>query len=164
MNIVRGLQMNWPELSFNACQVTTSRKLLWILSHGHLVSLYYMTLKVAGIPIDAMVNPESSTTVMSFELFKNVEWEAGIPLGVFRPPDLVFQDDSPANHPYWSPSGSDFEWQGKSVVSTVYLCSELGAEGAMSVRCQCDDTPGFMILAPGVEPHGGDSLPRKPTV
>lgn len=54
-----------------------------------------------------------------------------------------------------------FECQGKSVVSTVYLRSELGAEGEQCLLGTNVVIPlGLMTPAPGVEPCGGDSLPN----
>ena len=41
---------------------------------------------VSGIPVDAMVDRESSATVMSF---KKVGWETGILVGALCHPDLV---------------------------------------------------------------------------
>lgn len=48
-----------------------------------------MPMSVAGIPVEAMVAPGSSATIMSFNLIKMTE--AGIPGGVpLSPTDLVF--------------------------------------------------------------------------
>ena len=55
-----------------------------------------------------------------------------------------------------------FEWQGKSVVSTVYLCYEVGAEGEpclLGINVVISLV--LMIPAPGVESCGGDSPSRK---
>ena len=46
---------------------------------GALGPLFYATVVVAGTPVDALVDPGSSATIMSFELFKKVGTKAGIP-------------------------------------------------------------------------------------
>ena len=39
---------------------------------------------ISGIPVDVMVDPGSSVTVVSFELFEKVGWEAGVLVGALR--------------------------------------------------------------------------------
>ena len=49
--------------------------------------LYYATVKVAGVPVEAMVDTGSSATIMSFASFKEVRKAAKIPREALKPPD-----------------------------------------------------------------------------
>ena len=54
--------------------------------------LFYATVKVAGVPVEAMVDTGSSATIMSFDLFQKVGKAARIPQEELRPPDVVLHD------------------------------------------------------------------------
>ena len=61
---------------------------------GSLGPFYYTTINIAGSPVEAMVDPESSSTIISFGLFRRIGREAGIPTDAMQPPDMVLRDYS----------------------------------------------------------------------
>ena len=123
---------------------------------GSLGPLYYTTVNVAGVPIEAMVDPGSSATIMSFDLFKKIGHKAGIPKEALKPPDLMLRDYSRRPIPIGARVNVTFEWQGRSVEATVYLRSDIGTNVVIPL--------GMMTPAPGVEPRGGDVCLKKPMV
>ena len=46
---------------------------------GSVGPLYYASVEVEGIPTEALVDSGSSTTILSFQLFKQIEKRAKIP-------------------------------------------------------------------------------------
>jgi hypothetical protein len=46
---------------------------------GYLGQLFYTTVKVGEVPVEAMVDTGSSATIMSFDTFQNLVKAAGIP-------------------------------------------------------------------------------------
>ncbi len=55
---------------------------------GSLGPLYYATVTVAGTPVEALVDSGSSTSIMFYELFKQVGPKAGIRTDDLHPPDV----------------------------------------------------------------------------
>lgn len=132
---------------------------------GSLGPLYYTTVNVAGIPVEAMVDPGSSATIISFDLFKKVGHEAGIPKEALKPPDLVLRDYSQRPIPIGAKVNVTFEWQGRFVEATVYLRSDLGGGGEPCLLGTNVVIPlDLMTPAPGVEPRGGDVCLKEPMV
>ena len=52
---------------------------------GSLGPLYYATVTVGGTRVEGMVDPGSSATIMSLNLFKKIEQKAGIPAEALKP-------------------------------------------------------------------------------
>ena len=93
---------------------------------GSLGPSNYTIVKMAGISVEAMVDPGSSATFLSFDLFEKVGHKAGIPKGALKPPDLVLRNYSQQPIPIGARVNMTFELQGRSVEVTVYLQSDLG--------------------------------------
>ena len=49
--------------------------------------LYYATVTVSGTPVEGMVDPGSSATIISFNLFRTIGQKAGIPKEALKPLD-----------------------------------------------------------------------------
>ena len=131
---------------------------------GSLGPLYYATVTVGGTPVEGMVDPGSSATIMSFNLFQKIGRRAGILKEALKPLDsgLVLRDYSQRPIPIGACVELTFEWGGKSVTSTVFLRSDLGVGGEPCLLGTNVVIPlGLMVPGPGVEPRGGD---RSPTV
>ena len=131
---------------------------------GSLGPLYYATITISGSPVEGMVDPGSSATIMSFNLFRTIGQTAGIPKEALKPLDsgLVLHDYSQRPIPIGACVEMTFEWGGKSVTSTVFLRSDLGVGGEPCLLGTNVVIPlGLMVPGPGVEPRGGD---RSPTV
>ena len=93
--------------------------------------LYYATVTVSGTPVEGMVDPGSSATIILFNLFQTIGQKAGIPKEAVKPLDsgLVLRDYSQRPIPIGACVEMTFEWGSKSVASTVFLCSNLGVRG-----------------------------------
>ena len=131
---------------------------------GSLGPLYYATVTVGGVPVEGMVDPGSSATIMSFNLFQKIGRRAGILKEALKPLDsgLVLRDYSQRPIPIGACVELTFEWGGKSVTSTVFLRSDLGVGGEPCLLgTNVVILLGLMVPGPGVEPRGGD---RSPTV
>ena len=125
---------------------------------GSLGPLFYAKVDVAGTSVEAMVDPGSSATIMSFELFRKIGARAKIPVEALRRPDVVLRDYSQRPVPIGACVDLEFEWQGKSVTTTVYLRSDLGTQGEPCLLGTNVVIPlGLMVPGVGVEPRGGDS-------
>ena len=125
---------------------------------GSLGPLYYAKVIVAGTTVEAMVDPGSSATIMSFELFRQIGTTAKIPVDALKQPDVVLRDYSQRPVPIGACVDLELKWQGKSVTTTVYLRSDLGAQGEPFLLGMNVVIPlGLMVPGVGVEPRGGDS-------
>ena len=54
---------------------------------GAVGPLYYASVEVEGVPTEAMIDPGSSATILSFQLFKQIGKQARIPSTALRKPD-----------------------------------------------------------------------------
>ena len=75
---------------------------------GALGPLYYVTVSIAGEPVEAM---GSSATILSFELFKRIGKKANIP----DAPDVVLRDYSQRPIPVGAKVDLEISYNGKSV-------------------------------------------------
>ena len=124
---------------------------------GSLGPLYYANVTVAGTSVEAMVDPGSSATIMSFELFRNIGAKAKIPVEALKRPDVASWDYSQRPIPIGACVDLELEWQGKSVTTTVYLRYDLGAQDEPYLLGTNVVIPlGLMVPGVGVEPCGGD--------
>jgi len=57
--------------------------------NGALGPLFYATMDIAGTPASALVDPGSSATIMSFELFRTIGTMAAIPSEALQPSCLL---------------------------------------------------------------------------
>ena len=92
-------------------------------SHG---PLFYAKVTVTSTSVEAMVDPGSSVTIMSFELFRKIGARAKVPVEALKQPDVVLRDYSQRPVPIGACVDLELEWQGKSVTTMVYLRSDLG--------------------------------------
>ena len=81
---------------------------------GSLSPLYYATVTISGSPVEGMVDPGSSATIMSFNLFRTIGQKAGIPKEALKPLDsgLVLCDYSQRPIPIGACVEMTFEWGG----------------------------------------------------
>lgn len=79
---------------------------------GALGPLFCASISIAGTSVEALVDPGSSATIMSFELFKKVGKAAGIPREAMRLPEITLRDYSRRPIPIFAVVDLEFEWQG----------------------------------------------------
>ena len=61
---------------------------------GSMGSFYHTRVEIASIPVEAMVDPGLSATILSFELFQSIGKQAQIPPDALKFPDIVLRDYS----------------------------------------------------------------------
>ena len=96
---------------------------------GALGPLFYATVVVAGTPVDALMDPGSSATIMSFELFKKVGTKAGIPREALQKPKVMLREYSRRPILVFAEVNLEFSYQGQRVTVPVYLRSDQGLAG-----------------------------------
>ena len=86
-------------------------------------------MSVSGTPVEALIDPGSSASIMSFDLFQKVGRRAGIPRSALKRPDVVLRDYSQRPIPIGAQVELEFEWGGKAITVPVYLRSDQGIKG-----------------------------------
>ena len=137
---------------------------------GALGPLFTAAITISGTPVEALVDPGSSATIMSFDLFKKVGKAAGIPRDALKLPEVTLKDYSRRPIPIFAVVELEFEWQGNKMSAPVYLKSEQGS-GMVSEPCLLGTNvvillelmipgPGVTVREPGVGQTGMVRLVR----
>ena len=79
---------------------------------------------MSGSPVEALVDPGSSASIMSTELLKQIGPKAGISKDDLRPPDIVLRNYSRNQITISGRVDLEFTWRGKTVKSPVYVRSD----------------------------------------
>ena len=148
------LQREWVDAEFSRlAEVYTQGASVDTVS-GALGPLYYATVSIAGSSVDALVDPGSSATIMSFDLFRMVGKGAGIPREAMRKPEITLRDYSRRPIPIFAVVDLEFEWQGNQLTAPVYLKSDQGPKGEPCLLGTNVVIPlGLMVPGPGVRPQ-----------
>ena len=148
------LQREWVDAEFSRlAEVYTQGASVDTVS-GALGPLYYATVSIAGSSVDALVDPGSSATIMSFDLFRMVGKGAGIPREAMRKPEITLRDYSRRPIPIFAVVDLEFEWQGNQFTAPVYLKSDQGPKGEPCLLGTNVVIPlGLMVPGPGVRPQ-----------
>ena len=121
---------------------------------GPVGPLYFTNVEIAGVPVQAMVDPGSSATILSFELFKLIGKQAKIPSEALRPPTIALKDYSQRAMPIGACVELPITWNGQTATIPVYLRSELGVDGEPCLLGTNIVVPmGMMVPGPGVQPR-----------
>ena len=59
---------------------------------GALSPLYFAKVTIEGTPVDGIIDPGSSATIISFDLFKKVGGKARIPSSTLEVPHVTLRD------------------------------------------------------------------------
>ena len=120
---------------------------------GSLGPLYYAQVTIEGSTVEALVDPGSSATILSFDMFRKIGKAAGIPGEALKIPEVVLRDYSQRPIPIGVQVELTFEWKGKTVRTTVYILSDLGISGEPCLLGTNVVIPlGLMTPGLGVEP------------
>ena len=118
---------------------------------GALGPLFYATVSIAGTSVESLVDPGSSATIMSFELFKKVGAKAGIPREALQKPNITLRDYSRRPIPIFAKVDLEFSYQDKQIITAVYLRSDQGTAGEPCLLGTNVVIPlGLMVPGPGV--------------
>ena len=93
---------------------------------GALGPLYCATIMIAGTPVEGLVDPGSSATILSFDLFRKIGRKATIPCEALMLPEVTLRDYSRRPIPIFAVVDLEFCVQGRSVTVPVYLRNDLG--------------------------------------
>ena len=118
---------------------------------GALGPLYFVTLTVAGSRVEALVDPGSSASIMSYDLFKQIGPKAGISAEDLQPSDVVLRNYSQNPITLSGKVNLEFKWQEKAVVSPVYLRSDREKGESLLLGTNIIIPLGLMLPAAGVE-------------
>ena len=95
---------------------------------GAVGTLYYVTVSIAGKPVEAMVDTGASATILSFEQFKRISQKADIPVSALSAPDVVLRDYSQRPIPVGAKVELELSFNSKSMVAPVYVRGSGSAE------------------------------------
>ena len=128
---------------------------------GALGPLYFAKVTIESTPIDGMIDPGSTATIIFFDLFRKVGGEAHIPSSAPEVPHVMLRDYSQNPIPIGAQVNLTSRWQDKTVTTPVYEAAKgehslLGTNIVMPL--------GLMVPSEGVEARGGQSasLPVAP--
>ena len=117
---------------------------------GALGPLYCATIMIAGTPVEGLVDPGSSATIL-FDLFREIGRKASIPCEALTLPEVTLRDYSRRPIPIFAVVDLEFCLQGRSVTVPVYLRSD---QGPVSEPCLLGTNVviplGLMVPGPGV--------------
>ena len=148
------LQCEWVDAEFSRLAEVYSQGASVDTVSSALGPLYYATVSIAGSSVDALVDPGSSATIMSFDLFRMVGKGAGIPREAMRKPEITLRDYSRRLIPIFAVVDLEFEWQGNRLTAPVYLKSDQGPKGEPCLLGTNVVIPlGLMVPGPGVRPQ-----------
>ncbi len=122
--------------------------------------LAYATVKLAGVPTEAMLDTGSSVSLMSQSLFFKVGKAAKIPVEAIQHPDVPLKDFSQNHIPVTGRVEIKVEARGKSIVIPIYILP--GAEPPCLLGLSAVQELGLMTLSPEVVLKG-DAEQKKPT-
>lgn len=108
------------------------------------------------MPVEGMVDPGSSATIISFALLQEIGKQAQIPSEALKLPDIVLRDYSQNPISVGAQVSLVFRWQDRTVTTPVYVRSDI-APGAESCLLGTNVVVplGLMIPGEGVEARGG---------
>ena len=160
------LQEEWTEAEFARMRACYDQSLEVSNVAGALGPLYYAEVTVAGTPVEALIDPGSSATILSFDLFMRIGKTAGITSKELRPPRVTLRDYNGRPIPIGAQVDLQFEWKGTSVTAPVYLRTEKG--DTRSEQCLLGTNVvmplGLMVPGEGIQARGEakDTEPRSP--
>ncbi len=128
--------------------------------NGTVGRLAYATVKLAGVPTEAMLDTGSSVNLISQSLFFKVGKAAKIPVEAIQHPDVPLKDFSQNHIPVTGRVEIKVEARGKSIIIPMYILP--GAEPPCLLGLSAVQELGLMTLSPEVVLKG-DAEQKKPT-
>ena len=145
------LQQEWVDAEFSRLSCVYSPEATVDAVKGALGPLFYATVSIAGTSVESLVDPGSSATIMSFELFKKIGAKAGIPREALQKPNITLRDYSRRPIPIFAKVDLEFSYQDKQIITAVYLRSDQGTAGEPCLLGTNVVIPlGLMVPGPGV--------------
>ena len=90
---------------------------------GALGPPYFAKVTIEGTPVDGMIDPGLSATIISLDLFKKVGEKARIPSSGLEVPHVTLRDYSQNPIPIEAQVNLTFRWGDKTVTTPVYITS-----------------------------------------
>ena len=123
---------------------------------GAIGPLFYATVMVEGMPVEAMLDPGSSATIIPYSVFKGIGKKARIPSESLQPPDVTLRDYNQGPIPVGARVELTFTWKDRAVTTPAYIRSELsGGNDCCLLGTNVIVPLGLMVPDLGVEARGG---------
>ena len=117
--------------------------------------LYYAKVDIEGSPVEALVDPGSAATLISFNLFKQIGRKTNIPSSVLSKPAVSLRD-------YNQRTGASVDlticFNGQKVVAPVHMCSPDSQVESCLLGTNVVIPLGLMVPTAGVEPKPNKSI------
>ena len=125
---------------------------------GPIGPLYYAKVDIEGSPVEALVDPGSAATLISFNLFKQIGRKANIPSSVMSKPAVLPRDYNQCTIPVGASVDLTISFNGQKVVAPVYICSPDSQVESCLLGTYVDIPLGLMVPTAGVEPKPNKSI------
>ena len=132
---------------------------------GAIGPLFYATVRVEGVPLQATLDPGSSATIIPYSLFREIGKKARIPAESLQPPDITLRDYNQGPILVGARVELTFAWKDRAVTTPAYIRSELtGSNDSCLLGTNVIVPLGLMEPDQGVEAREGAELIEPATV
>ena len=120
--------------------------------------LYYAKVDIEGSPVEALVDPESAATLISFDLFKQIGRKANIPPSVLSKPSITLRDYNQSTIPIGASVDLTISFNGKKVTVPVHICSPNSQVESCLLGTNVVIPLHLMVPTTGVQPKSNNSI------
>jgi len=120
---------------------------------GPVGPLYYAKVDIERSPVEALVDPGSAATVISFNLFKQIGRKTNIPSSVLSKPAVSLRDYNQRTIPGGASVDLTISFNGQKVVVPVHICSPDSQVESCLLGTNVVILLGLMVPTTGVEPQ-----------
>ena len=123
---------------------------------GAIGPLFYAKVTIEETPVEAMLDPGSSATIIPYRLFKEIGKQAHLPSKALQPPDVTLRDYNQGPIRVGARVELTFTWKDKAVTTPAYIRSELAGHNDSCLLGTNVIVPlGLMVPDSGVEAREG---------
>ena len=92
---------------------------------GALGPLYYAKVDIEGVPVEGMVDPGSSATIISYSLFREIGKQAKLSSRALKLPTITLRDYSQNPIPVGAQVDLTFRWRDREVIIPLYTSVQM---------------------------------------
>ena len=115
--------------------------------------LYYATVDIEGSLVEALVDPGSAATIMSYDLFQKIGKKAQIPATMLTKPTVTLKDYNQRTIPIGASVDLTVSFNGQKVVAPVHICSPDTKVESCLLGTNVVMPLGLMVPSIGVQPR-----------
>ena len=119
--------------------------------------LYYATVDIEGSLVEALVDPGSAATIMSYDLFQKIGKKAKISPTMLLKPTVTLKDYNQRTIPIGASVDLTVSFNGQKVVAPVHICSPDTKVESCLLGTNVVMPLGLMIPSAGVQPRTDNS-------